>query len=207
MASGQVDKASSCTPIPGLTRVFGGSNCSIGFGAAGPTTPDVYDNIALPTQDLPGPPNDSAPEVITNCGVGSTDTVYDLSTGAQLGSNACGNNPPGETSIGNTNSNTLDTSRPRRSCPMSRSAWSRRSPARPTSARPPCRRSSAITVSGNQATFFYYEPVVCQANSADPTISQFTYVSPSTKTTLAPATWSTRRRSRARRAAARPRSP
>jgi hypothetical protein len=75
LVSGEVDKATTCTPITGLTRVFGGSNCSIGFGAAGPTTPDVYDVIPLPTQDLPGPPNDAAPEVITTCGVGSNDVV------------------------------------------------------------------------------------------------------------------------------------
>ena len=65
LVSGEVDKATTCTPITGLTRVFGGTNCSIGFGAAGPTAPDVYDVIPLPTQDLPGPPNDAAPEVIT----------------------------------------------------------------------------------------------------------------------------------------------
>jgi hypothetical protein len=46
---------------------------------------------------------------------------------------------------------------------------------------------SAIAVSGNQATFSYFGNVVCQNTSTDaPTISQFTYVTPYTKTTLVP---------------------
>jgi hypothetical protein len=103
VASGQVNRSSGCSNIAGFTRVFRGTNCQ----TAGPIAPDVYDVIALPTTDLPGPPNDNAPEVITNCQAGSTDTVYDLNTGAVLGSNPCGNNPP-EQKIGNSNSNTLD---------------------------------------------------------------------------------------------------
>jgi hypothetical protein len=40
---------------------------------------------------------------------------------------------------------------------------------------------SAITASGNTATFTYYEPVVCQGSNTDPaTISQFTYETPYT---------------------------
>ena len=103
VASGQVDEASSCVNIAGFTRVFRGSNCQIG----GPVPPAVFDVIALPTADLPGPPDDNAPEVITNCQAGSTDTAYDLNSGAALGANPCGHNP-NETAIGNTNSNTLD---------------------------------------------------------------------------------------------------
>ena len=61
--------------IAGFTRVFRGSNCP---GSSGPVAPAVYDVIPLPTTDLPGPPNDNAPEVITNCAAGSTDAVYDL---------------------------------------------------------------------------------------------------------------------------------
>jgi hypothetical protein len=45
--------ATTCS-TSGVSRVFGGSNCSIGFGAAGPTTPDDHDLIPIPTQDLPG---------------------------------------------------------------------------------------------------------------------------------------------------------
>ncbi|MGH2849907.1 MAG: hypothetical protein ACRDLP_04760, partial [Solirubrobacteraceae bacterium] len=70
-----VSLSTVCAPV-GVTRVFGGSNCSIGFQNAGPTTPDVFDVIPLPTADLPGPQNDSAPEVITKCQAGSTDLVY-----------------------------------------------------------------------------------------------------------------------------------
>ena len=53
VASGQVDhyvntsNATTCTTV-GYTRVFGGSNCSIGYSGAGPTAPDVYDVIPLP---------------------------------------------------------------------------------------------------------------------------------------------------------------
>ena len=46
---------------------------------------------------------------------------------------------------------------------------------------------SAITVTGNTATFTYYEPVVCQANSGDPaTISPFTSATPYNNLTAAP---------------------
>jgi len=45
--------STACASI-GVTRVFNGSNCDIGFDKAGPVAPDVYDVIPLPTQDLPG---------------------------------------------------------------------------------------------------------------------------------------------------------
>jgi len=188
LVSGEVDKTTTCTPITGLTRVFGGSNCSMTSAVGGPTTPDVYDVIPLPTQDLPGPPNDAAPEVITTCGVGSTDVVYDMNTGAQLGSNLCGNNPPGEVSIGNTNSNTLDYIPTPTLASYEEVGVVETIPGSDylsATSVPP--QLSGITVTGSQATFSYYVPVVCQATSGDaPTISQFTYVSPSTKTTLNP---------------------
>ena len=177
VASGQVNRSSSCSNIAGFTRVFRGSNCQ----TAGPIAPDVYDVIALPTTDLPGPPNDNAPEVITNCQAGSTDTVYDLTTGAALGSNPCGNNP-NETAIGNTNSNTLDYISTPKLASFEQVGVIETIPASnyvSATSVPP--QLSAITVNGNKATFTYYEKVVCQANSSDrPTISQFTYATPYT---------------------------
>ena len=56
IASGQANEASGCVNIAGFTRVFRGTNCQI----AGPAAP-VFDVIAPPTTDLPGPPNDTAP--------------------------------------------------------------------------------------------------------------------------------------------------
>ena len=141
----------------------------------------MYDVIALPTADLPGPPNDNAPEVITNCQAGSTDTAYDLSTGAALGSNPCGNNPP-EQKIGNSNSNTLDYISTPKLASFEQVGVIETIPGSTyvsATSVPP--QLSAITISGNKATFSYYEPVVCQANSSDrATISQFTYATPYT---------------------------
>jgi hypothetical protein len=187
-----VDPDTTCFNISGLTRVFGGSNCDI--TNSGPVAPDVYDVIPLPTTDLPGahptngdPANDdNAPEVITNCEAGSTDTVYDLNTGAELGQNLCGNNPP-EQDIGNTNSATLDyIPTPNlesyeevgvvESFPGSGTYVS------PTAVPP---QLSGIDLNGSQATFHYYTPVVCQAGSGDyDTLSQYTYESPYTDTYL-----------------------
>jgi hypothetical protein len=181
LLSGQIDKSDqtgSCATI-GVTRVFGGSDCSIGFGSSGPTSPSVYDVIPLPTTDLPGPPDDNAPEVITNCNVGTTDVAYDVLTGAQLGSNPCGNNPP-EQLIGNTNSNTLDYIPTSGLKSFEQAGVIETRPGSTyvsATAIPPQWRS--IAVSGSQATFTYYEPVVCQASSTDgPTWSQFTYETP-----------------------------
>jgi hypothetical protein len=175
VASGQVNMASGCANIAGLTRVFRGSNCQV----AGPIAPSVFDVIALPTTDLPGPPNDNAPEVITNCQAGSTDAVYDLNTGAALGSNPCGNNP-NETAIGNTNSNTLDYIPTPKLASFEQVGVIETIPGSTyVSATAVPVQLSAIAVNGNQATFTYYEPVVCQGTSSDPaTISQFTYVTP-----------------------------
>ena len=177
IASGQANEASGCVNIAGFTRVIRGSNCQI----AGPVAPAVFDVIALPTTDLPGPPNDNAPEVITNCQAGSTDTVYDLSTGATLGSNPCGNNPP-ECSIGNTCGNTLDYISTPKLASFEQVGVIETIPGSTyvsATAVPP--QLSAITVTGNKATFSYYEPVVCQGSSSDPaTISQFTYATPYT---------------------------
>ena len=180
--------STTCSAIAGYTRVFGGSNCAIGFGQSGPTSPDVYDVIPLPTQDLPGPPDDSAPEVITSCQLGSTsDVVYDVNTGAELGANACGNNPP-EQLIGNTNSNTLDYIPTPNLVSFQEVGVVETIPGSSyvsATSVPP--QLSAIAVSGNQATFSYFENVVCQASSSDfATWSQFTYVTPYTKTTLVP---------------------
>ncbi len=177
VASGQIDKPSSCTNIAGFTRVFRGSNCQI----AGPIPPDVFDVIPLPTVDLPGPPKDNAPEVITGCQAGSTDTAYDLNTGAQLGSNACGNNPD-ECSIGNTCGNTLDYMPTPNLASFEEVGVVETIPSSTyvsATAVPP--QLSAITVNGSQATFSYYGKVVCQGTSTDPnTISQFSWESPYT---------------------------
>jgi hypothetical protein len=181
-----IDIANTCSSA-GVTRVFNGSNCSIGFTHSGPVTPDVYDVIPLPTQDLPGPPNDAAPEVITSCGVGSTDVVYDLNTGAELGANLCGNNP-NEAAIGNTNSNTLDYIPTPNLASFEEVGVVETIPGSTYvsgTAVPP--QISAIDVNNYTATFSYYGTVVCQANSSDgPTIASYTYVTPYTKTTLAP---------------------
>ena len=189
VASGQVtvDGLGNCSTV-GFTRVFGASNCAIGFANAGPTAPAVYDVIPVPTQDLPGPPNDAAPEVITSCGVGSSDVAYDVNTEAELGANPCGDNPPGEVGIGNTNSNTLDY------IPTPNLASFEEVGAVETipgsnyisaTAVPP--QISAIAISGAQATFSYFGDIVCQTDSSDPDEwSQFTYVTPYWKTTLNP---------------------
>ena len=177
VASGQVDEATSCVNIAGFTRVFRGSNCQI----SRPVPPSVFDVIALPTADLPGPPNDNAPEVITNCQAGSTDTAYDLNTAAALGTNPCGNNPP-EQNIGNTNSNTLDYIPTPKLASFEEVGVIETIPGSSyVSATSVPVQLSAITVNGNKATFNYDEPVVCQATSSDrATISQFTYASPAT---------------------------
>ena len=181
--------STACTNI-GVTRVIGGSNCDIGFHKAGPVAPDVYDVIPLPTQDLPGPPNDAAPEVITSCQAGSSDVAYDVNTGAELGANPCGNNPPGEASIGNTNSNTLDYIPTPKLISFQEVGVVEAIPGSTyvsATSVPP--QLSAITINGNQATFSYYGNVVCQASngSTDPaTYSSYTYVTPYTKTALVP---------------------
>jgi hypothetical protein len=185
-ASGQVDKpdrSAACVNIAGYTRVFGGSNCAIGFGHPGPTAPDVYDVIPLPTADLPGPPDDNAPEVITVCEAGSTDVVFDVNTGALLGAKACGlaTNPP-ESLIGNTNSNTLDYIATPSLTSFEEVGVVETIPGSTyvsAAAVPPQLR--AITITGSEATFVYYGNVVCQASSRSAhTISQFSYETPST---------------------------
>ena len=182
-----VAPSTTCSTVAGYTRVFGGTNCAIGFGQSGPTPPAVYDVIPLRTQDLPGPPNDNAPEVITACQVGSSDLVFDVSTGAQLGANACGNNPP-EQLIGNSNSNTLDYIPTPNLVSLQEVGVVETIPGSTyvsATSVPP--QLSAISVSGDQATFTYFGNVACQNTSSDaPTISQFTYVTPYTKTTLSP---------------------
>jgi hypothetical protein len=181
--------STACTNI-GVTRVFNGSNCDIGFNKAGPVAPDVYDVIPLPTQDLPGPPNDAAPEVITSCQAGSSDVAYDVNTGAELGANPCGNNPPGEASIGNTNSNTLDYIPTPKLISFQEVGVVEAIPGSTyvsATSVPP--QLSGITVNGNQATFSYYGSVVCQASngsSDSDTYSSYTYVTPYTKTALVP---------------------
>jgi len=179
--------STACANV-GVTRVFNGSNCDIGFNKAGPVAPDVYDVIPLPTQDLPGPPNDAAPEVITSCQAGSSDVAYDVNTGAELGANPCGNNPPGEASIGNTNSNTLDYIPTPNLVSFQEVGVVETIPGSTyvsATSVPP--QLSGIAVNGNQATFSYYGNVVCQASngSSDPdTYSSYTYVTPYTKTAL-----------------------
>jgi hypothetical protein len=176
-----IDPATTCSNI-GVTRVFGGSNCDIGFNVSGPIAPDVYDVIPLPTTDLPGPPDDNAPEVITNCAAGSNDVVYDVNTGAELGSNLCGNNP-NEGAIGNTFGPTLDYISTPNLASFEEAGVVETIPGSTyvsATSVPP--QISAVAVSGSQATFTYYGNVVCQDNSdsGGHTSSQFTYVTPYT---------------------------
>ena len=147
VASGQVtvDTSNNCSPA-GFTRVFAGSNCDIGFVDPGPMAPGVFDVIPLPTQDLPGPPDDNAPEVVTNCAPGSTDSVYDVNTEAQLGSKPCGTatNPPEQLICTQraTRIRTRSTTSPHRTSRCSRRlASSRRSRVRATSVPRWCRLS------------------------------------------------------------------
>ena len=188
-ASVNIALSTACTNV-GVTRVFRGSNCDIGFNKAGPVAPDVYDVIPLPTQDLPGPPNDAAPEVITSCVAGSSDVAYDVNTGADLGANPCGHNPPGEASIGNTNSNTLDYIPTPKLISFQEVGVVETIPGSTyISATAVTPQLSAITINGNQATFGYYGNVVCQASNGSTdlaTYSSYTYVTPYTKTALVP---------------------
>ncbi len=184
VASGQVvlDAMNNCSTV-GFTRVFGGSNCDIGFVDAGPMAPGVFDVIPLPTQDLPGPPDDNAPEVVTNCAPGSTDSVYDVNTEAQLGSKPCGmaTNPP-EQDIGNTNSDTLDYIPTPKLAQFEEVGVVETIPGSSYvsgTVAPP--QLSAVTVVADEATFSYYGNVVCESSSSDPDeASQFTYVTPYT---------------------------
>ena len=178
IVSGEVDKnGTQCTPV--YQRVFGGSNCSIGFGGAGPTAPDVFDAIAVPTADLPGPPMDNAPEVITNCQAGSTDLAYSLTGAVLLGQQGCGVFPAGESSIGNTTSNTLDYIPTPGLVAYTPVGVVEQVPGSlyvsGTDAPP---QYVSIAVSGNQATFNYDNPVICQGPGAPQTVSEFTYASP-----------------------------
>ena len=176
-----INPSTTCSNI-GVTRVFGGTNCDIGFANAGPTTPDVFDVIPLPTTDLPGPPNDNAPEVITNCAAGSKDVVYDVNTGAELGANLCGNNP-NEGAIGNTFGPTLDyISTPNLASFEQVGVVETITGSTYVSATAVPPQLSAVTVNNDKATFTYYGNVVCQDNSNNGhfTSSQFTYITPYT---------------------------
>jgi hypothetical protein len=178
IVSGEVDKnGTQCTPVH--QRVFGGTNCSIGFGGAGPTAPDVFDAIAVPTADLPGPPMDNAPEVITNCQAGSADLAYSLTGAVLLGQQACGVFPAGESGIGNTTSNTLDyIPTPGLVSYMEVGVVEQVPGSLYVSGTDAPPQYTSITVSGDTATFNYDAPVVCQGPGAAQTVSQFTYASP-----------------------------
>ena len=108
--------------------------------------------------------------------------AYDLNTGAELGANPCGANPPGEASIGNTNSNTLDYIPTPNLASFEEVGVVETIPGSTYisgTTVPP--QLSAIAVSGNQATFSYFGNVVCEAPSSDPAEwGQFTYVTPYT---------------------------
>ena len=192
VASGQVtvDASNTCTPLS-FTRVFAGSNCDIGFVDPGPMAPGVFDVIPLPTQDLPGPPDDNAPEVVTNCAPGSTDWVYDVNTEAQLGSKPCGTatNPPEQlicTPVCNTNSDTLDYIATPKLALLEEVGVVETIPGSTyVSATEVPPQLSAVTVSGDHATFSYHGGVVCESDSSDQfEWEQFTYVTPYTKTNL-----------------------
>jgi len=187
VASGQASKpyqVASCSEIATPTtysRVFGGHNCSIGFGNAGPSTPDIFDEIALPTSDLVGPPDDSAPEVITYCSSSSgTDTAYDLATAAQLGNAPCGTSKPGEPALGNTYGPNLDY--------IPTPALASYEPVGVIETIPGTRYVSAtgvgpeltsIDISGNTATMNFSVPVYCQDPGNSPqTAASFHLISP-----------------------------
>ena len=189
VVSGEADKVvppslpATCNAIANRTRVFGGTNCSIGFGAAGPTAPQVYDIIAVPAWDLPGPPQDSAPEVITNCGATTTDTVYDLGSGATLGSAPCGTNLPGEGTpgLGNTTDVSLDYIATPSLTSFEQIGVVETIPGSThyvsATAVPP--QLTGINVSGQNATFHYNTPVVCETTPPTAlTLAQFTYTAP-----------------------------
>src|ERR1019366_9187168 len=130
-----------------------------------------------------GPPDDNAPEVITACQAGSTDTAYDLNTGAQLGSKPCGQatNPPEQlvcTPTCNTNSDTLDYMATPSLASYEEVGVIETTPTSTNvsgTAMPP--QLSSITVNGNKATFNYWGNVVCQTNDGN-TVSQFSYATP-----------------------------
>jgi hypothetical protein len=194
IASGQIDMANvtgsvSCAAIA-ATRFFGGTNCSIGFGAAGPTPPEIFDVIPVPTYDLMGPPEDSAPEVITSCQAGSDDTVYDAVTGAQLGADPCGTWLPGESAVGNTTSNTLDyIPTPMLASYEAVAATETIPGSRYVSATVLPPQVTGLTVSGSTATFSYNMPVTCQNPASSHTVSQFDYESPWWTTQAANLVW------------------
>jgi hypothetical protein len=196
IASGQIDMADvtgsvSCVAIA-ATRFFGGTNCSIGFGAAGPTPPLIFDVIPVPTYDLMGPPEDAAPEVITNCQAGSSDTVYDAVTGAQLGADPCGTWLPGESTVGNTTSNTLDYIPTPMLASYEAVAATETLPGSlyvSATVLPP--QVTGMTVSGSTATFTYNMPVTCQNPTSSHTASQFDYESPWWTTQAANLVWPT----------------
>ncbi len=194
IASGQIDMANvtgsvSCAAIA-ATRFFGGTNCSVGFGAAGPTPPEIFDVIPVPTYDLMGPPEDAAPEVITNCQAGSSDTVYDAVTGAQLGADPCGTWLPGESAVGNTTSNTLDYIPAPMLASYEAVAATETLPGSlyvSATVLPP--QVTGVTVSGSTATFTYNMPVTCQHPASSHTVSQFDYESPWWTTQAANLVW------------------
>jgi hypothetical protein len=196
IASGQIDMANvtgsvSCAAIA-ATRFFGGTNCAIGFGAAGPTPPEIFDVIPVPTYDLMGPPEDAAPEVITNCQAGSSDTVYDAVTGAQLGADPCGTWLPGESTVGNTTSNTLDYIPTPMLASYETVAATETFPGSlyvSATVLPP--QVTGVTVSGSTATFTYNMPVICQNTTSSHTASQFDYESPWWTTQAANLMWPT----------------
>jgi hypothetical protein len=188
VVSGEVSKLDSsgastatCVDVPDTTRVFGGSNCDLGFVVPGsPTPPDVFDIIAVPTTDLDGPPLDSAPEVITNCTGGSTDTVYDLGDTEVLGSAPCGTAPQGESALGNTNGPSLDYIPTPTLASFEQVGVIETVPGSSyvsATAVPP--QLTGIQVSGDEATFDYDTPVTCQDQTGGATtVAQFTYASP-----------------------------
>ena len=179
-----IDPNNTCTNIAGFTRVFGGSNCDIS-PSGGPVAPDVFDVIPLPTTDLPGINGDHAPEVITTCAAGSTDLVYDVNTGAELGSAPCGTGNPAECTLPLTNTcgPTLDYIPTPNLASFEEAGVVETIPGSnyiSATAVPP--QISAVNVSGSHATFTYFNPVVCQdsGDSGGHTSSQFTYITPYT---------------------------
>ena len=91
-----------------VATVVSASEFTISTPGTTPTSPAATGgSIVLHYDCLLGSGCDQAPEVITNCSAGSTDSVYDLISGAPLGAEPCGTTWH-EDQFGNTTSNTLD---------------------------------------------------------------------------------------------------
>ncbi|MGH9101508.1 MAG: hypothetical protein ACRDYD_00760, partial [Acidimicrobiales bacterium] len=166
----------------GVTRIFGGSNANLDAIAGAPLAPQLYDVIPVATPDLP-----DAPELVTACPTGASDTVYDAVSGQVLGQDPCGTPPKTPCPM---------------SCPSSYAGLDYIPAPGLTSFEqvvvvqtvPGSLYESAvvlapqitgISVSGSTATFTYDEPVTCQApGTASQVHDQFKYYPPANPSDL-----------------------